>query len=248
VQALLQQDPGAHRALAEFTAKFRDLPPAEAPQQLLSGRGHKSHAFQIRSSPYDYAGQNSGNANMSPNVSTGELDIGGLAGEITGGKGDTVSGICFTGMAVTNQTAAAALGQTIRVAPQISWKASWDLGVAGLPTALVGSDPWAECSGGVHLLVFDSHGLITQSGPIELFSAHYADAPGDHWNHQASDGGATSVTPQLEVYFAIPAGETRWVNIDAYINIKTNYSSVFNQASATAGLEATVNFIVLTPQ
>jgi hypothetical protein len=47
------------------------------------------------------------------------------------------------------------------------------------------------------------------------------------------------------IYITIPAGQTRWVNINAYIDVRTRYSPVFNLAGASAGLDASVRFIVL---
>jgi hypothetical protein len=37
------------------------------------------------------------------------------------------------------------------------------------------------------------------------------------------------------------------VNVDAYIEIQENYSSLFNQAAAVASLAVTVRYIVLRP-
>lgn len=94
--------------------------------------------------------------------------------------------------------------------------------------------------GGVNLLAFDSNGLVTQTGRLELFSDHFDGAPalGGHINR-------VRVTDTRHPCTSGPGRADQMVNVDAYIEIRTNYSSVFIQAAATAGLSALVNFFVL---
>jgi hypothetical protein len=86
------------------------------------------------------------------------------------------------------------------------------------------------------------------NGSVSLFSVHH-DAeyllPG--WIPlDGYDPGGTA--PGMHVWFDIPAGETRWVNVDAYAKLRCSYNGTSNGASAQAGLSATLRFIVLDPQ
>jgi hypothetical protein len=115
-------------ALAAITSRIRALPPFETPDldalitdPLLASRP----AFQIRSSPYDYADKDNGNARMVPNAEDGSLTLVGKAGRTDGSQGDFVRGVCWTGIAVTNESAVAQPFQTVRISPIVSWEASW---------------------------------------------------------------------------------------------------------------------------
>jgi hypothetical protein len=114
--------------LAEVTSRIRALPPFEAPDldamltdPLLVSRP----ALHVRSAPYDYPGQDNGNASMAPNAQTGVLSLVGKAGRTDGSQGDFVRGVCWTGIAVTNESAVAQPFQTVRISPIVSWEASW---------------------------------------------------------------------------------------------------------------------------
>jgi hypothetical protein len=110
----------------------------------------------------------------------------------------------------------------------------------------VGSEPWAEVHGGFDVSAWDDAGnrvsLFTL--PQELFSVHHSGTSTSWVNINNADAG---LVPDGKVFFSIPPGKVRWVNVDAYINLKANYSSFFNQAAAVASLTVTVRYIVLRP-
>jgi|SRR5215217_1089090 hypothetical protein len=239
------------KAVADVAARIRALPPFESPDldamitdPLLANR--PMPPFHVRSSPYDYADKDNGNALMTPDAQAGTLSLVGKAGRTDGSQGDNVRGLCFTGIAVTNESAAAQPFQTVRISPIVSWSASWGLGYVGLPSGgLFGSDPWAEVHGGFDVSAWDDAGnRVSLFGPRELFTLHVS-GTGTSWqNTNDADAG---LVPDGKVFFSIPPGKTRWVNVDAYIDLKTNYSSFFNQAAAVASLTVEVRYIVLRP-
>jgi hypothetical protein len=124
------------KALADVTSRIRTLPPFEAPDldalitdPLLANR--PLPPFHVRSAPYDYPGQDNGNSRMVPDEQAGVLSLSGKAGRVDGSQGDFVRGVCWTGIAVTNESAAAQPFQTVRISPIVSWEASWGLGYVG---------------------------------------------------------------------------------------------------------------------
>jgi hypothetical protein len=79
---------------------------------------------------------------------------------------------------------------------------------------------------------------------VDRFFAHH-DVDGLSWD--VEDGMDNGLVPDGKVFFSIPPGQTRWVNVDAYIELKANYSSVYSQAGAQAGFKVEVRYIVLRP-
>lgn len=250
VARLIEQDPEAYAARHEVTSALAALPREEGrlgPDALMANRlrGAAAGTLRVRGLPFDYTGKN-GNVSTSSNAATGTLSIGGSAGQITGGQGDIVTGVTWLGIAINAASAGAHPGQRIRVSPSVTWDAGWQLSVAGIGELGVGAHPWADCRGGVNLLVFGPNGLVTQTGRQQMFEAHHSGAPGASWNRKEGSGGGYA--PPLHVWFDIPAGQTRWINVDAYIEARTNYSSVWNLAAAHVWLDATVKFFVLDPE
>jgi len=237
------------KALADAAARIQALPPFESPDldamitdPLLISRP----ALHVRSSPYDYGAKDNGNALMTPDAQAGTLSLVGKAGRTVGSQGDNVRGLCWTGIAVTNESAAAQPFQTVRISPVVSWSASWSLGYVGLPSGgFVGSNPWAEVHGGFDVSAWDDAGNRVGWYPTqELFTKHW-DGTSTSWqNFNDADEG---LRPDGKVFFSIPPGQTRWVNVDAYIDLKASYSPIFNQAAAVASLTVTVRYIVLRP-
>jgi hypothetical protein len=229
-------------ALAAITSRIRALPPLEAPDldalitdPLLANRP----AFQIRSSPYDYADKDNGNARMVPNAQDGSLNLVGKAGRTNGSQGDFVHGVCWTGIGVTNESAVAQPFQTVRISPIVSWEASWRLATVGF------FGPWAQVRGGFDVTAWDGAGhRVGFFPPRDVFSVHHDDE-GASWN--IVDGADNGLVPDGKVFFSIPPGETRWVNVDAYIEVQADYSSVTSQAAAVASFAVTVRYIVLRP-
>jgi hypothetical protein len=78
----------------------------------------------------------------------------------------------------------------------------------------------------------------------ELFTKHWN---GTSTTWQNFNDAGEGLVPDGKVFFSIPPGQTRWVNVDAYIDLKANYSSLTNQAAAVASLAVTVRYIVLRP-
>ena len=238
------------KALADVTSRIRALPPFEAPDldalitdPLLANR--PLPPFHVRSAPYDYPGKDNGNARMVPDEQAGVLSLSGKAGRVDGSQGDFVRGVCWTGIAVTNESASAQPFQTVRISPIVSWEASWGLGYVGVPSGLFGSDPWAQVRGGFDVTAWDDAGnRVGFFPPRDVFSVRHS-GTGTSWdNVNDADAG---LEPDGKVFFSIPPGKVRWVNVDAYIEIQANYSSVFNQAAAVASLAVRVRYIVLRP-
>jgi hypothetical protein len=69
----------------------------------------------------------------------------GGVGRVNDSQGDFVRGVCWTGIAVNNESADARPFQTVRISPIVSWEASWGLGYVGVG---LGGDPWAQVRGG----------------------------------------------------------------------------------------------------
>ena len=240
---------GTGEAVAKVTARIRALQPFEPPDldamltdPLLASRP----VLHVRSAPYDYPGQDNGNASMAPDAQTGVLSLVGKAGRTNGSQGDNVRGLCWTGIAVTNESAAAQPNQTVRISPIVSWSASWSLGYVGLKSGVfAGSEPWAEVHGGFDVSAWDDTGHRVGWFPTqELFTKHWSGTSTTWKNFNDAGEG---LVPDGKVFFSIPPGQTRWVNVDAYIDLKANYSSLTNQAAAVASLAVTVRYIVLRP-
>jgi hypothetical protein len=105
--------------------------------------------------------------------------------------------------------------------------------------------PWAQARGGFDVTAWDGSGnRVGFFPPVDRFFAHH-DVSGASWD--AEDGMDGGTVPEGKVFFSIPAGQTRWVNVDAYIELKANYSSVYSQAGAQAGFKVEVRYIVLPP-
>jgi hypothetical protein len=51
----------------------------------------------------------------------------------------------------------------------------------------------------------------------------------------------------LKVFFSIPPGKTRWVNVDAYFELRTRYNSVANQAAAIGSYNVEVLSYIMRP-
>jgi len=236
------------RALADITSRIRALPPFKAPDldDLLTDPLLVSRpTLHVRSAPYDYADKDGGNATMSPDAQAGVLRLTGKAGRTDGAHDDFVRGVCWSGIVVTNESAAAQPFQTVRISPIVSWEASWGLGYVGIPTGGFGSDPSAQVRGGFDVTAWDGAGnRVGFFPPRDVFSVHHS-GTGASWNNVfGSDAG---LVPDGKVFFSIPPGQARFVNVDAYIEIRADYASVFNQAGAVATLSVSVRYIVLRP-
>jgi hypothetical protein len=113
------------------------------------------------------------------------------------------------------------------------------------PGGIVGAEPWSEVHGGFDVSAWDDAGHRVGWFPTrELFTRHWSGTSTSWKNINEADEG---LVPEGKVFFSIPPGQTRWVNVDAYIDLKANYSSFFNQAAAVASLSVTVRYIVLRP-
>jgi hypothetical protein len=243
LEAALRTDPAASAALDKVTRAVAEFP--KVPASTFGGRfadlGFRSDTLHVREAPFDYAGAvPAGHVFGFPQ--TGRISVGGRVGHVEDATpGDRMRFIGWIGIAVTAESAGARPGQTVRVSPSISWDAGWTLTLGGI------NSPWAEARGGVALKVFSSTGFVTEnSPPVELFSDHYSASPGLLSTRDRSDSGLS--TPGMHVWFSIPAGETRWVNVDAYCEVATGYNGFTNVAAAQGGLAATIRFIVLDPQ
>jgi hypothetical protein len=250
LEAAVKADPRASAALSKVSSamtafpKAHIAPPEGLPFFSLGFFGNRD--LRVRSTPYDHAGSHPANGGFGF-AETGRLSVGGRAGHVQGGAGDRARFLGWVGIAVTAESVGAVPGQIVRVSPSISWEAGWTLKVAGIPTGVFGANPWAAARGGVDLKVFGPAGKVAEHGPVQLFSDHH-DGTGTTWNVKNGSTGDLNVVPVMHVWFPIPAGETRWVNIDAYVEVTTGFSGAFNVAAAVATLAATVRFIVLDPQ
>jgi hypothetical protein len=105
--------------------------------------------------------------------------------------------------------------------------------------------PWAQARGGFDVTAWDGSGnRVGFFPPVDRFFAHH-EVSGASWDSE--DGLDNGLVPDGKVFFSIPPGQTRWVNVDAYIELKANYSSVYSQAGAQAGFRVEVRYIVLRP-
>ncbi|WP_157370714.1 hypothetical protein [Vulgatibacter incomptus] len=257
---VIKQHPGASKVINEITSAVRGTPVRD--QHLdLSSRVHVDPSrFQldpkwvtipqkprVRVPPFDFSGQNAEQIMVKADSSTGTVGLAGRAGHIRGANSDDASGTGFVGIRVTAKSTGLRDGQTLRVAPLIRWDAVWHLSVLGIREGFVGAEPLAWCRGGVDLMVFDSRGLVTRAGRLELFSVRHKDTPGVKWSEKDDVTGA-GLTDPLHVSFPIPPGETRFVNIDAFLEVGTKYSSIFNLAASQAGMTAQVMLVVLDPE
>jgi hypothetical protein len=250
---IFKKDPETNRALAELTSKLESMRSQDAididtlrtaPTRLL----HPGAPFHIREAPFDYADKDGGNASMSPNATAGTLSFIGKAGDlVSGSQGDVVGGGSWTGNAVTNESVGSQPLQRVRVSALFKWTLFWDLLVAGIPDALVGSDPWANCRVGVNMSAWDGAGnRVANMGPRELFFRHHSGAPGPTTNKVSGAESGIKLS-DLRVFFSIPAGQIRWVNLDAYFELKTRYSSVWNLAGAIGSYQVEVLSFVSRP-
>lgn len=252
IEELIKKDPKANEALGDLTAKLESIRSADSidmdtlrnhPTRLLR---HHGAPFHIREAPFDYADKDAGNASMTPNTANATLGIIGKAGHVSGTQGDIVGGTCWVGNAVTNQSVGSQSNQRVRISPLVKWTLFWDLTVAGLPDGLFGSDPWANCRVGVKVSAWDEAGNnVALMGPRELFFRHHSGAPGGT-PHKLS-GADSGMVNDLRVFFSIPPGKTRWVNVDAYFELRTRYSSIFNVASAIGSYHVEVISYVMRP-
>lgn len=244
-----EQDESASRAMRETAAAVQALPLQEAPSfdELRSVDFHSGSSHIIRAAPFSYGVHHGNLVSVSEDSNSGTMFLNGLAGRIVSAPGDSAMGVSTIGIAITSTDLGALtdLGVAVRVGVSVNWAATWDLACAGVATAFVGSDPWSQARGGFNLTVWGPAGFVTQNGEQDVFSQHYAAAPGVDWSHvQRSDNGYIP----LSATFWVPPGETRWVNVDCYVEVKTGYSSAWNLASASGIMQNVVNFFVLTPQ
>jgi hypothetical protein len=92
----------------------------------------------------------------------------GGVGRVNDSQGDFVRGVCWTGIAVNNESADARPFQTVRISPIVSWEASWGLGYVGVG---LGGDPWAQVRGGFDVSAWGDAGTELASFRLrELFS------------------------------------------------------------------------------
>lgn len=243
---LVDADPDAGRAVSELCSAVRALPPLrDRVTTRLADRRMPAAAVNslfgdvsIRVAPFDYAGTTAGNAAMHPDQSSGKLGISGLSGHIDGGLSGQVAGACWIGTTVFSDGA-----RPVRCAPVINWKAGWTLSVAGIPEGLFGADPWASARGGVQIQAYDSNGPVSPLETRELFNVDHRRSPGASWD--TKDGWDDGTSADMNIWFDLPAGAPRWVNVLTYIDVNTGYSPVFNVAAASAGMDAKVVWIVV---
>jgi hypothetical protein len=245
----VEQDESASKAMRETAAAVQALPLQEAPSynELRSVEFHSGSSHIIRAAPYSYGVDHGNLVSVSEDNNSGKMFLNGLAGKIVSAPGDSAMGVSTIGLAITaaDLGALAGLGVEVRVGVSVNWAAVWDLACAGWPTGGIGSDPWSQARGAFNLTVWGPAGFVTQNGEQDVFSQHYADAPGGDWSHvQRSDNGYIP----LSATFWVPPGETRFVNVDCIVEVKTGYSSLWNLASASGIMQNVVNFFVLTPQ
>jgi hypothetical protein len=257
IEELIKKDPEANQAFRDLTAKLESIRDDDVidvdtlrnhPVRLLYSEGAAAAAaFQIREAPFDYADKDGGNALMTPNAAAANLGIIGKAGSlVSGSMGDIVGGTCWTGNAVTNESVGSQPNHRVRISPFIKWAFFWDLIVAGIADGFVGSDPWASCRVGVKVSAWDEFGNnVALEGPRELFYGYHSDDPGTTPNKIS--GAESGFVNDLKVFFTIPPGKTRWVNVDAYFELKTRYSSIFNLAGAIGSYNVEVLSYIMRP-
>jgi hypothetical protein len=243
-QAFLDLQAGLESARSEDTIDIDIL--RDQPHRLLFAAA--AAPFHIREAPFDYADKDGGNAVMTPNAAAANLGIIGKAGALgSSSMGDFVGGTCWTGNAITNESVGSQPNHRVRISPFIKWTLFWDLIVVGLPDGFIaGSDPWANCRVGVKVTAWDEFGNnVANTGPREVFFRHHSDAPGATPNKIS--GAETGMINDLKVFFSIPPGKTRWVNVDAYFELRTRYNSVANQAAAIGSYNVEVLSYIMRP-
>ncbi|MEV6107515.1 hypothetical protein AB0M28_22835 [Streptomyces sp. NPDC051940] len=243
---LADADPDAAKAVAEMRSAVRALPPRQDDAAaVLAGRRMPPTRtdglfddVSLRVVPYDYTGTNGGNARMYPDRETGMLSLSGKSGHIEGGLSGQVAGTCWVGTTVYSDGA-----RPVRCAPLLNWQASWSLSVAGVPDGFFGADPWASARGGVQIQAYDGNGPVSALESREVFNQDKRGAPGADWD---TNSGSDSGTPSnMNIWFDLPAGAPRWVNVLAYLDLNAAYTGAFNVAAASAGLEVKVVWIVV---
>ncbi|HVK23935.1 MAG TPA: hypothetical protein VM677_21495 [Actinokineospora sp.] len=237
----IQHAPPLSTMAAATGATVNTYPPqADTVAKLLAGRDMPDAPavaqgeLEFRVKPYDYSGKNNGNANIWPDHGTGKISIGGKSGHVDGGLSGQVTGIGWVGTTLWFPQS----GHTVRAAPVINWKAGWTLWTGGIT-----GNPRASARGGVQLQAYDEHGPISGLAQHELFNQDHSELGLGSENNSWDDGTST----QLEVWFDVPAGAPRWLNVLAYIDMNADYSSLTNVAAAQAGMDVDVRWIVVDP-
>jgi hypothetical protein len=244
---LVHADPEASKAIAAMRAAVQALEPLPDPvTATLADRRMPAATVNslfgdvdFRVPPFEYAGHSNSNASMYPDHVTGKLGISGKSGHIEGGLSGQVSGVCWVGTSVYSDGA-----RPIRCSPVINWKAGWHLGVAGLPDGfLFGADPWASARGGVQIQAYDTQGAVSPLEQRELFNVDLRESPGATWVFK--DGSNDGTSADMNIWFDLPAGAPRWVNVLSYIDMNAAYTGASNVAAVSAGLDAQVRWIVV---
>ena len=250
LMATLERDPSASKALSDATAvaKSRPLKQPRTFNQIRAGvEFYSGGSPVIRSAPYSYGVHHGNLVSVSEDNNAGKMFLNGLAGLIMSSPGNYAMGVSTLGLVVNASDLGAlpGLGVAVRVGASVNWAAAWDLEVTGIPAYGVGSDPWSQARGGLNLTVWGPAGFVTQNGETDVFSQHFSDHPGGHVSpvHNADNG----FIP-LSATFWVPPNEPRYVNVDSYVEVKVGFTEPFNESNASALMQNTLNFMVLTAQ
>lgn len=201
-------------------------------------RSDSAEGVHLRRPPFDGASSDGNPGVISvPDAATGQVTTMARSGHTDGGLDGKVFGATWLELAVSSPTRV-----QVRAAPYVRWLAEWRLGYSGI-AAPFGTSPWATARGGVEVQAFDEDGAVGPATVREVMAPppHQGRTGYPSWDevHGTDDG----IVADMNCWFEVPAGGTRWVDLFTYVEADTYANGVTNVAAAYAWIATTVQWV-----